>query len=794
MMGVRRLQGIVVAVGMAFGVGLLCSSTAAAASPGWRIDALSNTRAAPGGTLDYLVQVTNVSGADSDGSQLVLVATLPAGVTAVSTANASAGANFSCTGPGASVVTCTETDVVPAYDFRTLRLTVAVDPSAAGPVTSSFQVSGGGAASARTVDPMRITATPPGFGVDAFDGQVTADSDGAPFTQAAGHPFAASTAIDFNTVTNPNPPFGPLWPVEPTKDVLVELPAGFIADPINTAQCTATQLANVQGAEPAPLCPATSQVGTTLVRMNGLPGPVVLGPLPLFNMVPGPDELARFGFDVAGTVVTLDAQLRSGSDYGLTLNASDAPQTLSVAGMSLTLWGVPADPSHNVERACPGQLNPWRGGPSCPSGAYRRAFLRNPTSCTAPGVGLPTTLNVDSWTHPGVFRSATFLSHLPPAYPLPPSQWGARQGPTGCDTVPFHASVTAAPASTPQAGQPVAFSFDVYLPQSDDPDVLGEGDLWWAAMTLPEGVRVSPVGENGFGGCSPAQIALHTTAEPACPDASKIGSVTIDTPLLSQPLTGSAYLATPNDNPFGSALAIYLVAEGRGLIVKLPWEVQEDPDTGELTAISDDFPQLPLSHLQLELSGGPDAWMALPDACGTFTTYALAASWSERAVASASSFSVSEGAGGGPCPTPPPPPTPGGTRVAASPPAPIAPGSTPQASVASVGRTRVGDGFVLVPLVCSGGGGCSIVATLSVVQRVRGGGVVGIAAGRQRLRTRVRVVGRASIHLAAGQRKTLRVGVNRLGRRLLRRFGKLTATLRVVQDRKTVKMRRVRLS
>src|SRR5690242_16527610 len=130
MMEVRRLQGLVVTIGIALAVVLPCSASAAA-SPAWRIDALSNTTAAPGGTLDYLVQVTNV-GAASDGSRIDLVATLPAGVTALSTANASADASFSCTGPGgsavagASVVTCAETDVVPGNDFRTLRLTVAV--------------------------------------------------------------------------------------------------------------------------------------------------------------------------------------------------------------------------------------------------------------------------------------------------------------------------------------------------------------------------------------------------------------------------------------------------------------------------------------------------------------------------------------------------------------------------------------------------------------------------------------------------------------------------------------------
>lgn len=782
MMGQRRLQGFVVTVGMLLGASLPCSTTAAAASPAWRIDALSNTTAAPGGTLDYLVQVTNPGVVDSDGRPLDLVATLPAGVTAVSTANASADASFSCSGPGgsvvtgASVVTCAEAGVVPARDFRTLRLTVAVDQRAAGPVTSSFQVSGGGLASASTVDPTTIALTPPGFGVDAFDAQVM-NSDGGPFTQAAGHPFAVSTAIDLNTITNPDPPFGPLWPVEPVKDVIVDLPPGFVVDPIGTPWCSEVQLANTEGAEPKPLCSPSSQVGTTLVRLNGLPGPVVLGPIPVFRVEAAPDELARYGFNLAGTVVRVDARLRSGSDYGLTLNVADVPQALAVAGLSLTLWGVPSDGSHDEERACPGEPNPWRGGFTCASPEPRRAFLRNPTSCD--DESLPTTLNVDSWTHPGMFESATSFSHLPPAYPSPPTQWGTQVGPTGCDSVPFDATVSAAPASTPQAGQPLALSFDVRLPQSLDPDLLGQADLWWAAMTLPEGARVASVGESGLVGCSAAQIGLQTPAEPTCPDASKIGSATLTTPLLEQPLTGSIYLATPHDNPFGSALAIYLVAERPGMIVKLPWEVQEDPDTGDLAAVSDDFPQLPLSEVQLELSGGPHAWMTLPDMCGTFTTDALAVSWSGLAVASESSFEVNEGAGGGPCPTAPRAPRP--SRSPRSPGAAPAspPAATPQAGIASVGRARVRNGVVLVPLACSAGGGCSVSATLRVADRHR---------------TKRRVVARASTDVAAGQRKTLRLRLNRLGRRLLRRLGTLRATLRVAQDGKTLRTRTMRLS
>ena len=85
-------------------------------------------------------------------------------------------------------------------------------------------------------------------------------------------------------------------------------------------------------------------------------------------------------------------------------------------------------------------------------------------------------------------------------------------------------------------------------------------------VTLPEGVQISPGAADGLQACSPLQIGLHTAERPSCPDASKVATVEVDTPLLPEPLTGAAYLATQDENPFGSLIALYLVVgrPGRG--------------------------------------------------------------------------------------------------------------------------------------------------------------------------------------------------------------------------------------
>jgi hypothetical protein len=103
-------------------------------------------------------------------------------------------------------------------------------------------------------------------------------------------------------------------------------------------------------------------------------------------------------------------------------------------------------------------------------------------------------------------------------------------------------------------------------------------------------------------------------------------------------------------------------------------------------------------------------------------------------------------------------------------------------SETKVGAVHVAGSTVSVPLTCSAqaAGSCSIALRLSVVETLRGGRILAVAASHTRHTTHATVtVGASTAHLPAGAQRTITVALNATGRHLLARLHKLTAKLSV---------------
>ncbi|HSS42862.1 MAG TPA: hypothetical protein VLK37_10000, partial [Solirubrobacterales bacterium] len=95
-------------------------------------------------------------------------------------------------------------------------------------------------------------------------------------------------------------------------------------------------------------------------------------------------------------------------------------------------------------------------------------------------------------------------------------------------------------------------------------DAISEGQAKKVEVTLPEGMTVNPSQGEGLVGCSPVDLARESAESlpgAGCPEASKVGEVKIQTPLLKEEARGSLYVATPFANPFNSLIALYMVAK-----------------------------------------------------------------------------------------------------------------------------------------------------------------------------------------------------------------------------------------
>jgi hypothetical protein len=604
-------------------------ASSALGSAGWSLHAVPEPSSfSPGDALScedserqcdrYQLLVLNASERTSSGP-VIVTDTLPAGITTLQEpiVNGGAGATgegWNCTpGKGNSVVTCElapreEPDgeivdsVAPAHYAATIDIIVSAPSKFSGTLTNRATITGGGLTPA-SVQSSQI-AESAAFRLDEFAFEPEAAA-GALGSQAGGHPWALTTSLGIPSAIAPNKGgVGGLQLFEPVRNfrsVSVELPAGFLGDPLATPRCEESQLREGH-------CPSDSEVGVFGLLLSLLQHAEFspTGDLngdgccsAIYNMVPEAGYPAEFGFTYAKTVPILmyAGLVHTGTGYRVRVTAPAVADSLEPLESALTFFGEP------------GQIN---GSKST------TAFLSAPSDCSAEPEetwkGIPSgelgtargnssRVEIEPWGEPGDNQTAETTGY--------PSL-------TGCAALKFDPSFALAPSpsggdsatqeGTTQADEPSAYSVSLKIPQTEGFNELATPDLRDATVTLPAGVSVSPSAATGLVGCqaegpeginvgsdkigakgrdegdpeatelgeghagpggndSPYDDGFYHTAPGHCPGGSEIGTAEVCTPLLANlpngkgevlegekaceetpgiaPLKGHVYLAQP---------------------------------------------------------------------------------------------------------------------------------------------------------------------------------------------------------------------------------------------------------
>ncbi len=680
---------------------VVCVVTWLSATPAWALEpgtgwAVTSsaypTNLPPGGSGRIQIEFLN-AGAKPSAGGITVTDTLPEGVTATAVGGFSyhsgtgietaaeealelGGPRWLCIGNGsgehgilgADAVTCTSNPTYmpalpvlnstspSAYGFAQERLAIEVEVAehtAEGARPNSVTVGGGGAKyETEASDPVTIGAAQPAFGFSAWDVWFT-NADGTIDTQAGSHPYDMTAVSGFNQLASGRMAGGE------ARNLEVDLPPGLFGDPGAVPQCTRTQLDGNN-------CPADTQIGVDVLALNQ--SALSLGPggsaetVPVFNMVPPPGVPDEFALSEAGRLAFFDAGIRNGSGYGLVEHVDNVPQA-QVEGNILTLWGVPAEASHNGQRQAATNNGTDELGPNgcldgCAAGIIPKPFLTLPTSCAGPQTfaihGLGT------WQQPNVTAERSVETHDTAGKPV---------GFTGCEQLSVEPSLSAVPDSS-FADTPAGLTVNVRVPQGslEVPGGRVASTIKDTTVTLPEGLVINPGQAAGLQACQPGDVAggddlplpgedgeeERFDAPAQCPGASKVGTVKIKTPLLEgeleSELEGDVYVLQSNP----PNLQLLLAASGDGLNLKLVGNVHLNEATGQLTTTFDETPELPFTSFELSFNGGAQAALATPTVCGTYTTTSDFTPWTSPFAPElfpSSSFQVSSGANGGACPS-----------------------------------------------------------------------------------------------------------------------------------------------
>jgi len=692
----RRLLGVL-AVGAL--VALPAAPAAQAAEPHWQVESRSvPSYIVPGAGEEQIRDVVLNLGGGNVAPPVTITDKLPAGLVATEITLRDGSIPLPIVGDCQPLpaLSCTWTktppfdmgavgrEILPPYQRLEVLITVKVEAGENAPKTgeqNEVKVQGGNTSSATLAEPITVSTAPVPFGVEKYELKAE-NEDGSPDTQAGDHPFQLTTILNFDQTFTPKPtPTSPTKPhpdlPDQVKDLKFDIPAGLVARASAVPQCSTAKFTEVVEAGQGNLngCAPNTAVGVASVTYFSEVLNLHTEIVPVFNLVPQ-GEPARFGFEVSNVHVFLDTSVRTGENYGAVVRVTNASTAVEVLGSDVSIWGTPGAPSHDIARGweClddnfyeevdgtfikPCQHTGQENSP---------AFLTLPTTCSSQAEARETTVTGDSWpttfNNGGVIKEEHKLEGAAEQFLMPTL--------TGCEKLHFDPEMTVQPDAN-STSSPTGLNVDVKIPQEGilAEKGLAEADVKETTVALPEQLQANPGAANGLEACpatgehgagfngfesglgESAQLENDhfTSQQVTCPEASKVGKVTIKTPLLASPLSGFVYLAEQDTNPFASPLVLYLVAEDpvSKVLVKLAGEVKIEP-SGQLVSVFRNTPPQPFEELNLEFFDGQGASQATPAQCGSYETKASFVTWSGETVQRNPSFKLEHGPHGSNCP------------------------------------------------------------------------------------------------------------------------------------------------
>ena len=443
------------------------------------------------------------------------------------------------------------------------------------------------------------------------------------YTQAAGHPNYGIT--DFRIATYPAIAGVGGFPTSFLKEIVVDTPEGLSVNPEAAKQCTVAELTSLS-------CSAEARVGfnyltvaaqspnetTHVCEPTAVAGECLQArvKLPVYNLIPFEGSPSMVGFMTESGPTFIVGSL-SPVDQHVTFTISD------IHGPSET--SPPIIESRLVFEGQAGDGTYLTMPSNCAGGQVSEIFLK---SQGAPYEAEQTTAK-KSYTTP--------------------------TGATGCENVPFNPSIgVAAPGGAVDSPDPTTVNVDI--PFEPGPEKISNSYLKVARVTLPQGMGINPSVANGLQACSDEQFHYHTNLPIECPEASKIGTVEVQTPSLPpNSLSGDVYAGAPlSNNPSSGEefrIFIHAFSDRYGVNVRLKGKVFPNPQTGQLTAEVAENPQATFSSFRLHFNAIGNKVLTLPPTCGQNTATSDMTPWSGQADAKPSTNLVlSNYPGGGNCP------------------------------------------------------------------------------------------------------------------------------------------------